>query len=392
MVPGRMRKNLTGVILEVDDLVLQVLGFTREDMLGHRSTDFFHPDDHEQAFSSWVRMLGDPQKPHTIQVRHRTAAGRWLWVEAVNTVDAHDAAAVGTELTLIDRPADDQTMVSNQLLRRLAEALPFGIAQIDSDRGIVFSNGKLDDVCGRAGGDHLDDRFGLVVPADLPILDAAVKSVLAGEDSEIEVSLSHPNRGVRRCAIILSALVGRSGYGTTGALLCVTDITDDARERAEIIRRAAQDGLTACLNRAAIHDVLTTAVAGCTDAAGVAVLFFDLDRFKEINDTYGHAAGDHLLVAVAERLRVGSRDSDVGRLGGDEFLVIARDVPSAAQAERLGQRLAKTVRRPVHHGDVVIRPSISVGVAWSADPAAEPGSLIAEADAAMYRAKRRRAA
>jgi len=384
-----MRKNLTGVILEVDDLVLQVLGFTRDDLVGHRSTDFIHPDDHEQAFSSWVRMLGDPENSYTIQVRHRTAAGRWLWVEAINTVYPSDAASVETELTLIDRPADDQTMVSNQLLRRLAEALPFGIAQIDSDRGIVFSNGKLDDVCGRAGGDHLDDRFGLVVPADLPILDAAVKSVLAGDDSEIELSLNHPGRGVRRCAVILSALVGRSGYGTSGALLCVTDITDEARERAEIIRRAAQDGLTACLNRAAILEALTTAVAGCARAAGVAVLFFDLDHFKEINDTYGHAAGDHLLVAIGERLRDGSRDADVGRLGGDEFLVVARDVPSVGQAERLGRRLAQTVRRPVSFGDTVIRPAVSVGVAWSADPAADPSSLVAQADAAMYRAKRR---
>ncbi|MEV6844622.1 diguanylate cyclase [Actinoplanes sp. NPDC051411] len=377
------------MILEVDDLVLQVLGFAREDMVGHRSTDFIHADDHEQAFSSWVRMLGDPQKPYTIQVRHRTASGRWLWVEAINTVDTGDEASVETELTLIDRPADDRTTVSSQLLRHLAEALPFGIAQIDSDRAIVFSNGKLDDVCGQANGDHLDDRFGLIVATDLPVLDAAVKSVLAGDDSEIELSLSHPHRGVRRCAIILSALVGRSGYGTTGALLCVTDITDDARQRAEIIRRAVQDGLTACLNRAAILDVLTTAVAGCTDAAGVAVLFFDLDRFKQINDTHGHAAGDHLLVAVGERLRDGSRDADVGRLGGDEFLVIARGVPSAEQADRLGQRLAQKVRRPVKLRDTVIRPAISVGVAWSADPAADASSLVAQADAAMYRAKRR---
>ncbi|MBD0322783.1 MAG: diguanylate cyclase [Aldersonia sp.] len=379
------------MIVDVDDLVLQVFGFAREDVVGHRSTDFFHPDDHEQAFSTWVRMLGDPQTAYTIQVRHRNAAGRWLWVEATNTVDESDPSSVNCELTLIDRPADDRTSVSNQLLRRLAEALPFGIAQIDNDRRIVFSNCTLDEVCGQVDGEHLDDRFRLVASADQPVLDAAVKSVLAGDDSEIEVSLRHPRRGTRRCGIILSALVGRSGYNTTGALLCVTDVTDEAQERAEIIRRAAQDSLTGCLNRAAILDVLTSAVAGCTDAAGVAVLFFDLDRFKQINDKHGHAAGDHLLVAVGERLREGSRDADVGRLGGDEFLVIARNLPSAEQADRLGRRLARAICRPVDIGGTMLRPAVSVGVAWSTDSAADPGSLVAQADAAMYRVKRRRA-
>ncbi|MFI6077252.1 PAS domain-containing protein [Actinoplanes sp. NPDC051343] len=75
--PGRMRKNLTGVIVEVDDLVLGVLGFTREDMLGKRSTDFLHPDDHQEAFSAWVQMLGDASFSRAIQVRHRNSAGRW---------------------------------------------------------------------------------------------------------------------------------------------------------------------------------------------------------------------------------------------------------------------------------------------------------------------------
>jgi len=123
-----------------------------------------------------------------------------------------------------------------------------------------------------------------------------------------------------------------------------------------------------------------------------AVLCLDLDRFKHVNDTHGHAAGDRLLVTVAERLRRNTRDAHVGRLGGDEFLVVARDVPSVEQAEVLGKRLERAVRRPLKLAGTVTRPGASVGVAWSADPAVEPATLVAAADAAMYEAKKRRRA
>jgi diguanylate cyclase (GGDEF)-like protein len=389
-----MRKNVTGIIVEVDDLVLDVTGFTRGEMLGRRSTEFMHSDDHELALTSWIQMLGKPGVPSQIQARHRTAAGRWLWVEITNTLDESDPVVIHTEMLLIDRPPVDRTSVSSRLLRHLAEALPMGIAQIDNERRVVFCNGRLADVTGQDGLEHLDDVLGAVSPADRVALDSAVESVLGGDDTEIEVSLTHPGLGLRRCGVILSALAGRSGYGTTGALLCVTDITDEAHQRAEILRRAAHDGLTGCLNRAAILDALAAAVAagGQPDATGVAVLFFDLDRFKHINDTYGHAAGDHLLVTVAERLRRNCRDADVGRLGGDEFLVVARDVASAEQADQLGKRLVRAVRRPLNLRGTPTRPGTSVGVAWSADPAADPAGLVAAADTAMYEAKKRRRA
>jgi diguanylate cyclase (GGDEF)-like protein len=386
VAPGRMRKNLTGVIVEVDDLVLGVLGFSQDEMLGTRSTDFLHPDDHPEAFATWVRMLSDPSFSRAIQVRHRNSAGRWLWVEVTNTADGADPSMVNTEIVLIDRPPDDRTSVNTQLLHHLWEALPFGIAQIDTDHRIVFTNGKFDEITGRAAGEHLADRLDPVQAADQVALDDAVRIVLAGDDVEIELSLSPPNLGVRRCSAILSALVGRSGYGTTGALLCLTDITHQARQRDEILHLAMHDDLTKCLNRPAVLDALA---AACAEGTGVAVIFIDLDHFKAVNDTYGHAAGDRLLVSVADRLRRSTRNAGVGRLGGDEFLVIARNVPSPEHAEHLGRRLARAVRRPLNLGRT-ITPSASVGVTWSADPHADPSALVARADAAMYQAKRRR--
>jgi diguanylate cyclase (GGDEF)-like protein len=120
----------------------------------------------------------------------------------------------------------------------------------------------------------------------------------------------------------------------------------------------------------------------------VAVLFLDLDRFKVINDSLGHAAGDRLIVAVAERLRHALRRHEtVSRFGGDEFAILCEDVRDEQDAIAIGERILKAFSTPftLHHGEAVT--SASLGIALSADPDQDVGNLIRDADAAMYRAK-----
>jgi diguanylate cyclase (GGDEF)-like protein len=122
----------------------------------------------------------------------------------------------------------------------------------------------------------------------------------------------------------------------------------------------------------------------------VAVLFVDLDRFKLINDTLGHQAGDELLIAVGQRLRTALRPPDtVGRLGGDEFVAVCEDIGGKGDALALAERLAASLEAPVRLAgrDVPIRASI--GVAVSANSANDPATLLSEADGAMFWAKRR---
>jgi diguanylate cyclase (GGDEF)-like protein len=190
----------------------------------------------------------------------------------------------------------------------------------------------------------------------------------------------------------LRALSNRAGDAVIGAILCVNDVTEDRRRRAEIERRAAYDGLTDLLNRSSVFTALRTALAAVGARRGLAVVFIDLDRFKPINDKYGHAVGDRVLQAVAERLRGATREADsgdiVGRTGGDEFLVVCPAMPSLAAAQRLGARVAAAVQQPLEIGDALIEPSCSVGVAWTSDPHEDVDALVARADAAMYASKR----
>ncbi len=161
-----------------------------------------------------------------------------------------------------------------------------------------------------------------------------------------------------------------------------------ARARQELQVQATHDPLTGLLNRAVLDDVLGDLER--PDARPAALLSIDLDHFKSVNDTYGHAAGDRVLACTADRLRSVVRPSDlVLRMGGDEFLVVMERITSP-EANKLAARIVRTVEDPIDHGDQSLRIACSVGVAMvEGDPESAPAAgSVARADAAMYQAKR----
>jgi diguanylate cyclase (GGDEF)-like protein len=152
-----------------------------------------------------------------------------------------------------------------------------------------------------------------------------------------------------------------------------------------------QDPLTGLPNRALILDHLRLALARSQRRPStVAVLFVDLDRFKRMNDTLGHRAGDDLLRAVGHRLRTALRPPDtVGRLGGDEFVAVCDDVGGEAGALAVAERLTAALEAPIRLAGRELRIRASIGVALSARDSIDPVTLLAEADGAMFWAKRR---
>jgi diguanylate cyclase (GGDEF)-like protein len=174
----------------------------------------------------------------------------------------------------------------------------------------------------------------------------------------------------------------------------VVDVTDRASEHDRLRDLALHDALTGLPNRALLADRLDLALAGTArTGARVLVAFCDLDDFKTVNDTAGHAVGDHVLVTVAARLREAVRPADtVARVGGDEFVVLCPDVPDEASAGEIADRLLAALRAPVLLDGVACHHGGSIGVALSAagpDGArTTPSGLLHAADLAMYRAKR----
>jgi diguanylate cyclase (GGDEF)-like protein len=161
------------------------------------------------------------------------------------------------------------------------------------------------------------------------------------------------------------------------------------RSQAELARQALHDSLTGLPNRTLFSDRLDRALARSErSGSAVGVLFFDIDRFKPINDSLGHEAGDQVLVEIAKRVIAMLRPSDtVARFGGDEFMMVCEDLRSEHDAAAIAQRLLEAVSRPITVGTRQLSVTTSVGIALGRGP--ESGAdVIRDADVAMYRAKK----
>ena len=170
-------------------------------------------------------------------------------------------------------------------------------------------------------------------------------------------------------------------------LVEIIDVSAEMAALQELEKRATIDTLTECLNRHSILSALERELEQ-GDAAHTAVVYLDLDGFKAVNDTLGHAAGDELLVLVAERLTKAMRDDDdVGRLGGDEFLVLLRDVAGPDTAMRAARRICEVIGESYELLSGTVELRASVGVACAGTDSITGEELVRRADAAMYRSK-----
>jgi diguanylate cyclase (GGDEF)-like protein/PAS domain S-box-containing protein len=284
-------------------------------------------------------------------------------------------------------------------LSRLSEVVLVGLFEIDLSGRVTFSNDRIHTITGDLSASTLEALMSSVVVAeDRPALESAVATVLADQpvdDLEIRFCLQAPDDprdagAVRVCQLSLRALTDAAGT-VTGAVGCISDVTDPVQLRQELEVRASVDKLTSCLNREAsleLVEAMTAAPKAPTE--GNALIYVDLDDFKSVNDRLGHAAGDSLLVAAADRLRGAARRGDaVGRLGGDEFLVICPRVESSAQAVRIAERVAAATEATIDVGTGAVELRTSVGVAWSTK-AIDADAFLAQADSAMYESKRTR--
>ena len=174
-----------------------------------------------------------------------------------------------------------------------------------------------------------------------------------------------------------------------GILRTYTDITARRRVEERIRHRARHDGLTSLLNRESFIELLGETIMRTTHEGGAfAVHYLDLDGFKPINDALGHAGGDLVLAAVAERMRGIAREGDtVARMGGDEFAILQGSVDDPAQALGLTERLLHVLDTPITIEGREIRIGLSAGIALFPQHGVTPEALIRNADAALYRVK-----
>jgi diguanylate cyclase (GGDEF)-like protein len=167
------------------------------------------------------------------------------------------------------------------------------------------------------------------------------------------------------------------------------DVTERKRTEARLAHQAMHDPLTGLPNRTLFTDRMQLAKARLERGGSLALLFCDLDDFKEINDGFGHEAGDRILIQVADRLRSILRPSDtVSRFGGDEFALLCEALETGA-AERIAARIAEAFSAPFVIDGREVSLSVSTGIVLTSDPEVDPDRLMGDADLAMYAAKQR---
>lgn len=394
----RVLRNESGMMVEVEESMVEILGWQPEDLVGSPSTTLLHPDDHAAAVATWFDMIATPGGTRQFRGRYKACDGTWRWVEALNTNHLDDpdnpvVVSVLRRITGSQMTVEEELRARKQIISRLADALPVGVFQIDGNQNMVFTNDRLHEILGSPAAATVKEQFRVIVDADRPALESGLRATFLNQpvdDLELRfvIEVPHPDfEPDRVCQVSLRPLTDELGK-VTGAIGCLSDVTESVELRRELQIRASIDGLTGCLNRTATFELIDMSLRRCTPTSGLAVIFVDLDRFKAVNDLLGHAAGDHALVLVAEKIGEAVRRGDpVARIGGDEFLVICPEMPSAHAALPIAERLSEALRDFVALPNCDLRVGASVGLAWTNRANESPDALIARADRAMYESK-----
>jgi diguanylate cyclase (GGDEF)-like protein/PAS domain S-box-containing protein len=275
------------------------------------------------------------------------------------------------------------------------ESIGDAVVSTDFRGRVIFLNRIAEQMTGWAQSDAagrlLDEVFFLVhIQTREPVSCAAIRAII--EDKTVSLgtaSILIRKDGAEIVIEDLASPIHDTAGGVIGAVMVAHDVTA-AREQAEkLARLALYDNLTGLPNRALLIDRLSQALENaCRNATSVSVVFLDLDGFKSVNDTQGHAVGDQLLQAVASRLLSCVRRSDtVCRYGGDEFVILLADISNGSDSALCADKIIALINEPFDIGGQQLRLGASIGIANYPEHAREAGSLIKCADVAMYQAK-----
>jgi diguanylate cyclase (GGDEF)-like protein/PAS domain S-box-containing protein len=367
-----------------------VVGWTTREM-EWMHPEWIHPDDRPRIEAEIARLFRDGGSlVSTYRTLHK--AGHWIWLEAtgrrVEGVEPPEIVYAARDVSA--RVAAEQALKESQAqLQAVADNMPAMIAHFDDGERFTFANAAASRVLGVDRGDLLGRTLREVRgEARYAGMAEHVAAVLHGEARTFEGQ--ETSRGELR-DYRSQFMPDIAADGTVRGFYSLTlDITALKNAERALERMARFDALTGLANRRHFEQSLAEATARAQrNGTRIAVMMLDIDKFKQINDTHGHAAGDMVLKAFATRLRDCVYDVDLpARLGGDEFVVLVEYSPSVETGERVARRITECMRTPMllEEGLVLaVTTSIGVGVHY---PVRSAERVLAMADEALYEAKR----
>ncbi|HYC88675.1 MAG TPA: EAL domain-containing protein [Thermoanaerobaculia bacterium] len=307
---------------------------------------------------------------------------------APDEVDFLKAVADLAGAVILNAEAEEERAKSDERFRALVENAAEGIALIDARGQILYAGPSTQRVLGY---DELaaSNLLALVHPEDLELAKRHLRMLGAAEGTELACELRLRNAAGEWRWIEGTYKNLLFNHAVRAIVINYRDVTERKLAEETLQHLAYRDTLTDLPNRFLFHDRLEHAIEQARRRnAGVAVMYVDLDRFKVVNDTLGHSAGDRLLQVVARRLRDQLRGDDtIARLGGDEFAVILPEVTRAEDAGTVGRKLIGSLRDPIVVDGHELHVTASAGISLFPSDGTDVETLLKHADAALYRSK-----
>lgn len=374
-----------GTVLSSNRRFQQMFGYDAAELIGRDIDDLIVPANlRSEAEDLNQAALAGMQAEH--QTTRRRKDGSTLLVSILAAPILHQGSLVAfysiyRDLTPL-KETERKLQQTQSRLDAVIHQAPIALFTLDAEGVFTFCAGKALEMAGLRAEEFLGhsayDLF-----KDLPEVPTAIGRALSGEHATVVITFRELTYEVQYSPICNST--GR----TEGVLGVARDVTETELARRQLEFMAHHDVLTGLPNRALFIDRLQEALNRAKRRkTQLAVLFFDLDRFKHVNDSLGHQSGDRLLQWVARQAREALREVDtVARFGGDEFAVLAEELDSTYGAAIVAQRLLDALNRPYEESDQRIETAASIGISLYPDDGLDPETLLKHADSAMYRAK-----
>jgi diguanylate cyclase (GGDEF)-like protein/PAS domain S-box-containing protein len=381
-----------------------VIGYEPQDLVGANVLDFVHPDDAAMVAQRMAESVASGSGGFVSEIRIRHRDGHWVALEGTGrVVDRQDEPPIilASARDVTDRKRAHEAVLH---LAAIVEPTDDAVYSKSLDGEILTWNPGAQLLYGYTAEEAIGRSVSILSPADRPSeIPEILERIRRGERIEHYETERVRKDGSRvHISLSVSPIEDLSGRVIASSAIA-RDITDRKRAEEQIAFLAYHDKLTGLPNRARFDELITMGLARARrQGLGLAVLYLDLDDFKVVNDTLGHAAGDDLLRQVAQRLLAASRETDgVARLGGDEFMILAPDLPrkpgsegasspdpSLVVAETVAGRVQRALGRPFRLGQAEVSVTASIGVSIYPLDADDAPTLFRNADVAMYQSKR----